>query len=536
MPDKAERGKVGLRIITRRSSIDADALKLKGLCLLRMGKGKDFSDVSKMSIGSYQGKGELSPIYGRVSGGRGLPFIRGYRISSYEIRISFEDAFSMDMQNKLFLFYDGEEISSINYAFSPGRAETYRNTRIIRKQGRTMFFRQTVNNRMWFTVRPEIMYDRPAQRLRLWLAWLISKATPPSDTILMYEKEASRYEESASVLFEKLIEEGYENVRFIIDEGNPSIEKIPPECRNHLIYRDSFRHLLEFFRCRTFIASETMDHSLRLRIADKHVARKLRSRDLNYVFLQHGVMYMVSLDADVRVGFRPGERRKDRTVVSSEVEARHFIDLAGFLPENLYVTGLAKFDRSYRSDDADLIMIMPTWRRWESNEAHRDFENTGYYRMLERMVDAVPDDLLDKVVIMPHPLMREMMNKAHTRLEKYMRPNMSHDEVLRHTRLLITDYSSIAYDAFYRGANVIFCWEDRDECMENYGGAHLMLNEENAFGDVTYSAQEREAAVIENYRMEQSAEYREKYGRRVEFHDGHNTDRIIEKLKEDMII
>ena len=38
--------------------------------------------------------------------------------------------------------------------------------------------------------------------------------------IILFEKKSERYEESASVLFEKLIDEGYKNVFYILDKNN----------------------------------------------------------------------------------------------------------------------------------------------------------------------------------------------------------------------------------------------------------------------------------------------------------------------------
>ena len=179
---------------------------------------------------------------------------------------------------------------------------------------------------------------------------------------------------------------------------------------------------------------------------------------------------------------------------------------------------------------------MPTWRRWETNQAEQDFEQTGYYRMLQRMVSAVPEHLRGKIVIKPHPLMQGMMQSRETGLSEYLRPDLSHDETLRKTALLITDYSSIAYDAFYRGANVIFCWEEMEECMKHYGGAHLMLNEYNAFGDVTRSHEQLVRAFEANYGVPQRQDCLRKYRQIVAFDDNRNTDRIIEMMKRDRIL
>ena len=122
-----------------------------------------------------------------------------------------------------------------------------------------------------------------------------------------------------------------------------------------------------------------------------------------------------------------------------------------------------------------------------------------------------------------------------TPLNKYIKENESYDDILKKTDVLITDYSSIAYDAFYRGANVIFWWKEKDFCMEQYKG-HLMLNDENAYGPVCYKSQELRKAIENVYNKKQSDEFIKKYRKIVEFHDNKNTERLVGYLKKDKII
>jgi len=246
----------------------------------------------------------------------------------------------------------------------------------------------------------------------------------------------------------------------------------------------------------------------------------------------------VSLNSKLRSGFRKKSGYKlHKTVVSSEAEARHFIDLAGMDRDDLYITGLAKFDQCYMNEGADRIVIMPTWRRWETNQAKADVESTGYFRMIETMYNAVPEKLRDKVVILPHPLMVERFAGEEGGLGGSIILADSYDRVLRDCCLLITDYSSIAYDAFYRGANVVFWWKDKDECMQHYGeDTYLMLNEGNVFGPVCMEPEDITKAVNELYGREQSEQDKSRYSRIVEFHDGRNSERIIEKLIEDGVL
>jgi CDP-glycerol glycerophosphotransferase (TagB/SpsB family) len=107
-------------------------------------------------------------------------------------------------------------------------------------------------------------------------------------------------------------------------------------------------------------------------------------------------------------------------------------------------------------------------------------------------------------------------------------------DLLDKTKLLITDYSSFAYFAFYKGCNVIFDWSDLEECMEIGYESSLMLNESNTFGDIVYD-EDRELEKLINKNMQKGREQRyiDNYSKIVEFKDGKNADRIVEKLIED---
>ena len=73
--------------------------------------------------------------------------------------------------------------------------------------------------------------------------------------------------------------------------------------------------------------------------------------------------------------------------------------------------------------------------------------------------------------------------------------------------------------------------------MEHYGeGAHLMLDEDNSFGQVCMDEEELRTAVRELYMQPQRESDIEKYRRLVEFHDGRNSERIIEKLIQDGVL
>ena len=394
------------------------------------------------------------------------------------------------------------------------------------------YFRQGKHNSISITVRKKNITDSYKKKAMLFFAWLFSKIIGSSKIILLYEKQCNKYEESSSMLYEKLIDNGYKNVYFVINKESSHVQFIKDKYKKNIIWAHTFKHYLNFFRCKKFIGTESVMHVLELRVANSFVTRKLQAKKFKYVFLQHGVMYMVSLDSKNRGFFRKGNEMPldSKIVVSSKAEADHFVELGGFDYNDLYITGLPFYDRTIKKENADKITIMPTWRPWDYNTLISDYKHSKYYNMVLNIYNNVPKELKDKVILLPHPLIIDIFRN--TPLGKYIPEIISYDLILEDTALLITDYSSIAYSAFYRGTNVIFVWNEKDECMEHYQG-HLMLNEDNVFGDYIYDYSKLKEIIKKNYLKEQKEEFKQKYSKIVEFHDNNNTQRLIDLLAKD---
>lgn len=415
--------------------------------------------------------------------------------------------------------------------------------KVIKSSQTTAIFRSVKANYLSLMVRKTNKTDFLINRIKLTAAFILSKLMGPDKSILLFEKETSRYEESASVVYERLIDDGYSNAYFILDKSYPHIDKIETKYLENIIWKNSFKHYYHFFRSNNFISSEVLPHVVDLRIVNKRAVRKLNSSNINYVFLQHGVMYMISLDSPSRKFFLKSDffRNKKanfKIVVSSDLEAEHFVTRGGYSPNDLYKTGLPKLDKSRLDRNADKIAIMPTWRPWEYNQARADCTATGYFKALETIARSVPNHLKDKVIILPHPLVSEAMRNADSPIAKYIvEKDVKYDDVLYNTRLLITDYSSIAYDAFYRGSQVIFYWEEKEETVAKYGlGTTLLLDESNIFGNICMNPEELTKTIENDYNSPIYHEFNNNYSRIVEFRDGKNTDRLVEFLKRDGII
>lgn len=458
-----------------------------------------------------------------------------------------EKILDMPSNNKVMLCYNNKYSKTVqchaSYLAALGRIFLgLRSSMLREKETNTIaIFRQTTGNNLNIYVRSFITSDKVIERFKQMAAYfaaLLWHGKKAKKLVLLFEKNSSKYEESASVLFEKLIDTGYKDAYFIVDRNYQYFDSIPKKYLPNILYKNSFKHYLYFFKAKTFIGTEMLVHAIDLKTFNVFALKKVADKNINYVFLQHGVMYMVSLDSESRTFFKRKELNgKYRVVVSSRAEADHFVELGRHEYEDLYISGLPKFDRNVMNDDADKIIIMPTWRPWEINMARDDFLQTSYFKMIMRIYDCVPEELRSKVIILPHPLIVNELKKLPKAVSDTIVTNAKYDDVLKQARVLITDYSSIAYDAFYRGTRVIFYWEEKDECLANYGPTtKLMLNEANVYGDYFYSTDGLRESIEYNYYNPQSSEYKDKYSKIVTYHDGHNTDRLIKFLKNDKII
>ena len=508
------------------------------MCFYRISKGNK-SKIFEMYVRLNKDYFEVKMLFKRGFGGIKLgKYI--YYFNIYRVKFDLEKISSYSPQNLFkFVFKDKNKEILMPVLYNLLHVKNYKGitSRIFNiNDNLVCYFRQTKMNSIALTVRNHNITDRFINKFKIFMAKIISMITLPKDIILLYEKEASKYEESASMVYERLIDLGYSNAYFVIKEDSKHVDFIKDKYKNNIIWGHTFKHYLYFFKCHKFIGTESVPHVIELRAANRFITKRYIKKNYKQVFLQHGVMYMIALDANTRSGFRKNgnEMPSDaKIVVSSKKEADHFVKLGGFDLSDLYITGLPFYDRTVKKEDADKIVIMPTWRTWDYNLLVTNYKEASYYKFIKKIIDNIPSEFHDKVYLLPHPLVLSKFKNID--LNKWIPDIKSYDKILEETDLLITDYSSIAYSAFYRGSNVIFCWDELEKCMKKYK-SHLMLNSKNVFGDITYDSSNLGDLIRKNYKKPQKEMYVKRYREIVEFHDNKNTDRLIECLKKDNII
>jgi CDP-glycerol glycerophosphotransferase (TagB/SpsB family) len=192
------------------------------------------------------------------------------------------------------------------------------------------------------------------------------------------------------------------------------------------------------------------------------------------VFLQHGV----TKDNQTKWLNRYNQNLY-AVVTSSEREKQSFLEYPYFYEEKqIWNTGMPRFDRLY-SENKKYILFMPTWRkevmeqRWNPQKGSwqwylkDDFKNSSYYDVCHKVLN--DGWFLTRcrwagyqVIFMPHPIMQPYAGEFHVSKRVIaLAYDTSWRELFAESSIMITDYSSVAFDFAYLRKPVIYFQFDR---------------------------------------------------------------------------
>lgn len=254
------------------------------------------------------------------------------------------------------------------------------------------------------------------------------------------------------------------------------------------------------------------------------------------VFLQHGVMGTKWLAP--MYGRNVSTFETDLFIVSSEREKEYIVSDFGYRPQEVAVTGLARFD-TLLIDDVDVkprqILVIPTWREW-LQDPDRFLESEYYERWMSFLTAPAFQSLVDthglEVIFCLHPNMqqhREAFSSIPARI--IMQGEVDVQHLLKESALMITDYSSVGFDFSFLHKPVVYYQFDRDRFLGKMG-SHLDLDRELP-GQVTETPDELLAAVsacVDNgNRMD--AHFMDRADRFIAHRDTDSRERIVQAIK-----
>lgn len=353
---------------------------------------------------------------------------------------------------------------------------------------------------------------------------------------LFYEKFAGKAEEGVFDFCLKCNESERTSNYFIIDENSPDYEKIKEY--KFVVPKYSLKYYWLVYNSNHFISSDSPIHINIIRSNNKYLRKAIHEN--KFIFLQHGVTYLKAHQQNSPY-LKGKEAEPYYMVVGSEKEKDVVCDMLGIYEEKILNTGLQIFDtieyEHVNNDSDDIVTIMFTWKPYE--EHLYDFRESSYYQdvieiynMLSKYIDS------DKIYIIPHPKVFNLL------MNTDMKDSVWQDsiaDILKKSKLLITDYSSVAYNSFYQGTGVIFYQPDL--LLYERENGKLIPNDDEYIGERVFTIDDLEDVIkktIKDGKIDlgqvRTKEFKEIYETINEFSDGKNMERLYNKLVELKII
>jgi glycosyltransferase involved in cell wall biosynthesis len=287
------------------------------------------------------------------------------------------------------------------------------------------------------------------------------------------------------------------NAWFVLSEDAPDWSRLRREFGKRLVAHGSLEWRVLMAHCAHLLASHADDEVVRPAEITEFTVPQWR-----FTFLQHGVIaddlsgWLGATPVDLFVTSTPGERAS----IAGDGSAYPFTT------KEVRLTGLPRFDallergRATTPEARDLVLLAPTWRRWLGRDA-LDSDFVRQWTALvgsEALAEACRAQGLT-LAFRPHPRLVPLADRMSLPDHVLVaRRGPVADDVAR-ARVVVTDYSSIAFDAAYVERPVVYFQFDRELALT---GAHLgragwFDHRRDGFGPVTTTPEQAVAAIVD---------------------------------------
>lgn len=259
-----------------------------------------------------------------------------------------------------------------------------------------------------------------------------------------------------------------------------------------------------------------------------HLAGLVRSKT---VFLQHGVTLH-----DVSHWLNKYNKNLDMLVAVSDYEKNSFLNGDyGYGEDVVKVLGFPRFDYLEYSNNQREIVVMPTWRRSLYVLNRETFKESDFFKVYNNLLN--DDELIEfldskgyTLVFKPHPNLVKFMG-AFDRHSLVDFNERSYEDIFNYSAMLITDYSSVAFDFAYMEKPIIYYHFDRDNFHFDIDNSYFKYDA-MGFGPVAYAYDELKKAIRDSVLndCEMDAKYKNRVNDFFKFRDRNNSKRVYDDI------
>ncbi len=248
------------------------------------------------------------------------------------------------------------------------------------------------------------------------------------------------------------------------------------------------------------------------------------------IFLQHGVT-----KDNVSSWLHKFDKNVKLITTVSDAERESFMDFGYNYDEKIIQTlGFPRFDNLKADTDTKRqILIAPSWRSELHNMTVKYITASEYFKTLNSLINN--EDLIRiakkydyEIIFKPHPMVYEYIELFDTNDYVTIDENTTYQDLFKTSDLLITDYSSIAFDFSYMKKPVIYYQPDDDYNFEEGYFKYKTMG----FGEVVKD-EETLIDIIGKY-LENNCQMKREYEKRVDtfykYNDKNNCRRVYEAI------
>ena len=323
------------------------------------------------------------------------------------------------------------------------------------------------------------------------------------------------------------------NVCYVIDPESPDCPKVARLGRT--VDWRSLQHYLMYLAADYLISTHVQPGAPDLMgyYHLRQIGIRPRGRE---IFLQHGII------KDEMMWMRYPRLKVDFFASGGKMEYDYLVSEFGFPEGVVQYTGLCRFDNLIREKDpSGEILVMPTWRGSDYPQGERFFE-TAFYRQFQSLLDnprllSLLEERDLKLVFYPHIELQKELGKFKSPSGRIILASWRDYDVqtlLMRCNVLITDYSSVFFDAGYMEKPVIYYQFDLDEFRKYHYQEGYFSYEKHGFGPVVMTEGALLNALYEcaenGFRMQR--EYRDRLDAFYPVRDAQNCERTYQILRQ----
>lgn len=264
------------------------------------------------------------------------------------------------------------------------------------------------------------------------------------------------------------------------------------------------------------------------------------------VFLQHGI-----IKDDLSGWLKRQNKNLDLFFTAARPEFNSIVNgKYGYDKSVVKLTGLPRYDRLY-DRKKKIITIMPTWRAYLTEKTNLDvkdgvkryddsFKKTEFFNFYNQLISQ--REFLNfarshgyQIWFMPHPNLIPYIEWFHRENDVvFCSIHTRYREIFAKSALILTDYSSVAFDFAYLRKPVVYSQFDKHTFFTHHTYSKGYFDyERDGFGEVTYDL-DSTIQCLKSYIRNDCVlkdKYRERIDRFFAFNDRKNCERVYNEIK-----